>query len=76
MKLSVSLPPEDVAEMDRFAQSSGLGSRSAVLRHAIGLLRLRDLEANYAAAWDEWETTGGQAAWDGTAADGLADAAR
>ena len=76
MKLSVSLPEEDVATLDEYAHSSGLASRSAALQHAIHLLRHVDLEQDYASAWDEWESSGDQALWDATAGDGLADAAR
>lgn len=76
MKLSVSLPEEDVTTLDAFARSSGLASRSAVVRHAIQLLRLPDLEDDYAAAWEEWESSGDQAAWESVASDGLTDAAR
>ena len=76
MKLSVSLRDEDVAVLDEYARMSGLPSRSAVVQHAIRLLRLPELEQDYAAAWDEWESSGEQAAWDVTAADGLTDAAR
>src|SRR5450759_4149967 len=76
MKLSVSLRDEDVAVLDEYARMSGLPSRSAVVQHAIRLLRLPELEQDYAAAWDEWESSGEQAAWDGTAADGLTDASR
>lgn len=76
MKLSVSLPAEDVAILDEFARTAGLPSRSAALHHAVRMLRLRDLEQDYAAAWDEWEASGEQAAWDATSADGLARAAR
>ncbi len=76
VKLSVSLPDEDVAVLDEYARTSGLRSRSAALQHAIRLLRHPDLEQDYAAAWDEWEATGEHAAWDGTASDGLSDAAR
>ena len=76
MKLSVSLPDEDVATLDEFARTAGLPSRSAALRHAIRLLRLPDLEQDYEAAWAEWEESGDQAAWSVTAADGVADAAR
>jgi Arc/MetJ-type ribon-helix-helix transcriptional regulator len=76
MKLSVSLPEEDVAILDEYALSSGLPSRSAALRHAIHLLGHADLEQDYASAWDEWESSGDQALWEATAADGLADAAR
>ncbi|HEU5265988.1 MAG TPA: ribbon-helix-helix domain-containing protein [Jatrophihabitans sp.] len=76
MKLSVSLPDEDVAALDEYARAAGLKSRSAALRRAIQLLRHPNLEQDYAAAWDEWESAGEQSAWDATASDGLADATR
>lgn len=76
MKLSVSLTVEDVAVLDEYARSAGLRSRSAAVQRAIRLLRLPNLEQDYAAAWDEWESSGEQGVWDGTAADGLNDAAR
>ncbi|GAB3539069.1 type II toxin-antitoxin system antitoxin MazE9 [Arthrobacter tecti] len=76
MKLSVSLPDEDVAILDEFARSTGLPSRSAALHHAVGMLRLPELERDYEAAWDDWEASGDHATWDATAADGVADAAR
>lgn len=76
MKLSVSLPDEDVTALDAYARAAGLKSRSAAVHHAIGLLRSPDLEDDYTAAWDEWEASGDAAAWEATAADGLADAAR
>ena len=76
MKLSVSLPEEDVAVLDEYAHTSGLPSRSAALRHAIRLLRHPDLEQDYASAWEEWESSGDQALWEATTADGVADAAR
>lgn len=76
MKISVSLPEEDVALLDEYAHSSGLPSRSAALQHAIHLLRHPDLEQDYASAWDEWESSGDQAWWEATVADGLTDAAR
>lgn len=76
MKLSVSLPDEDVAILDEFARTRGLPSRSAALHHAVGMLRLPGLERDYEAAWNEWEASGDQATWDATAADGAGDAAR
>lgn len=76
MKLSVSLPDDDVAALDDYARAQGLTSRSAALRRAIGMLRHPALEHDYAAAWDEWEASGEEADWEATAADGLADAAR
>lgn len=76
MKLSVSLPDEDVAILDEFARNAGLPSRSAALQHAVRMLRLPHLEQDYEDAWREWEAAGDQAAWDVTAADGAADAPR
>lgn len=76
MKLSVSLPDEDVAILDAYARTTGLPSRSAALQHAVRMLRLPDLEQDYEAAWQEWETSGDHAAWSMTAADGITDAAR
>ncbi len=38
MKLSVSLPDEDVEYLDAYAASQGLASRSAALRKAVRLL--------------------------------------
>jgi Arc/MetJ-type ribon-helix-helix transcriptional regulator len=76
MKLSVSLPDEDVAILDEFARASHLPSRSAALHHAVRMLRLAELEQDYETAWQEWEALGDQAAWSVTAADGVADAAR
>ena len=71
MKLSVSLPDEDVEVLDAFAQRAGLSSRSAALQHAIRLLRHPDLEQDYAAAWQEWDDSGQREAWEGVTADGL-----
>ncbi len=76
MKLSVSLSDEDVVALDEYAREQGLKSRSAAVQHAIRLLRHPDLEQDYAAAWEEWEASGDRAAWEATAGDGLADAAR
>jgi Arc/MetJ-type ribon-helix-helix transcriptional regulator len=76
MKLSVSLPEEDVATLDAYARSTGLPSRSAALQRAIRLLRLPDLEQDYATAWVEWELSGEQAVWEQSGLDGLGDAPR
>lgn len=76
MKLSVSLTTEDVAVLDEYARSSDLRSRSAALQHAVRLLRHTGLEQDYESAWDEWESAGDREAWEGTVADGLADAPR
>lgn len=76
MKLSVSLPNEDVAILDEYARAAGLPSRSAALHHAVRMLRLPDLEQDYEAAWEEWEASGNEAAWSVTASDGGVNAAR
>ena len=76
MKISVSLPDEDLAVLDEYARAAGLSSRSAAVHHAVRMLRLPDLEQNYEAAWSEWEASGDLAVWSVTAADGIADAAR
>jgi Arc/MetJ-type ribon-helix-helix transcriptional regulator len=76
MKLSVSLSEEDVALLDEYTRASGLPSRSAALQHAVRLLRHADLEQDYAAAWEDWESSGQRATWEGTIGDGLTDAPR
>lgn len=73
MKLSVSLPEEDVAALDDYVRTAGLRSRSAALRHAIRMLRHTDLEEEYAAAWHEWSSSGDEAAWRTTERDELGD---
>jgi Arc/MetJ-type ribon-helix-helix transcriptional regulator len=76
VKLSVSLPEADIDTLDTYARTAGLASRSAAIHHAVRLLRESDLEHDYEAAWDEWESSGAAAAWAGATADGLVDAAR
>lgn len=77
MKLSVSLPDEDVEFLDAYASDQGFASRSAAVHKAVRLLRATELEAAYEDAFAEWEQEGEATAWDVTAADGLgADAAR
>jgi len=76
MKLSVSLPDEDVAILDEYARTAGLASRSAALQQAVRMLRLTELEHDYETAWVEWENSDDQQAWEATADDGLTDAAR
>lgn len=76
MKLSVSLSDDDVALVDEYARTSGLKGRSAVIKHALRLLRQAELEQEYAAAWEEWEVSGAQSAWDPTGGDGVVDVPR
>jgi antitoxin MazE9 len=75
MKVGVSIPDEDVAFIDDYAQRTGAKSRSAVLHQAVALLRSVDLEDAYSAAWQEWDRGEDTALWEATSADGIADAA-
>ena len=70
-KISVSLPEGDVVVLDRFARRSAAGSRSAVVRRAIRLLRATELGPAYAQAWEEWATGGDAVAWEAVAGDGI-----
>jgi Arc/MetJ-type ribon-helix-helix transcriptional regulator len=72
MKLSVSLPDEDIDFLDGYAQEHGIESRSAAVHAAIRLLRASQLESAYAAAWQEWTSAGDGQAWNVPTRDGLA----
>ena len=72
MKLSVSLPDEDVEFLDQYAQTQGYGSRSAVVRKAVRLLRASELGIDYAEAWTEWSESGEAHVWEPAVDDGLA----
>ncbi|HZI97065.1 MAG TPA: ribbon-helix-helix domain-containing protein [Actinomycetales bacterium] len=69
MKVSVSLPTEDVAFLDAYAREHG-ASRSAVVLRAVRLLRSDGLGADYDSAWQEWSQTDGEL-WETTTGDGL-----
>ena len=71
MKLSVSLPDDDVQFLDRYAADHGIGSRSAALQRAVRLLRAAGLGAAYEDAWSDWDRTADAALWASTAGDGL-----
>ena len=43
MKLSVSLPDEDVEFLDQYAKTQGYDSRSAVVHKAVRLLRAAEI---------------------------------
>ncbi len=70
MKISMSLPDEDVTFLDAYAEAKGLASRSAALHKAVRLLRASGLGPAYEAAWLEWGDEN-EAVWDATAKDGL-----
>lgn len=71
MKLSVSLPDEDVEYLDEYARTQGYGSRSAVVHKAVRLLRASELGSDYADAWKEWDESGDARSWETAVADGL-----
>jgi Arc/MetJ-type ribon-helix-helix transcriptional regulator len=71
MKVSVSLPGEDVQFLDAYAKEQGLESRSAALHRAVRLLRTAELGGTYEAAWEEWAAQNDGPAWESTTGDGL-----
>lgn len=71
MKLSISLPDEDVAFLDVFADRAGMPSRSAVVQQAIAMLKAADLADDYERAFEEWHETGEGAVWDTASGDGV-----
>jgi len=71
VKLSVSLRDEDVTFIDEYASGHGVESRSAVVQRAVALLRAGELAPAYAAAFDEWESSGEAKDWDEAIGDGL-----
>ena len=70
MKVSMSLPDDDVIFLDAYAAEKGLPSRSAALHKAVRLLRATGLGSAYEAAWAEWSNEDDML-WDRSAADGL-----
>lgn len=73
MKVSVSIPDEDVQFLDEYAKSRGIESRSAAVHHAIGLLRISELGEAYEKAWQEWADSRDAEDWELVGADGLSD---
>ena len=71
MKISVSLPDEDIDFLDEYALTLGVRSRSAVIQRAVRLLRAAELAPAYAEAWEEWEASGDADLWDSAVADGI-----
>ncbi|MGW8886395.1 ribbon-helix-helix domain-containing protein [Streptomyces sp. NPDC055749] len=76
MKISVSLPQEDVSFVDEYAARTKADSRSAVIHAAIELLRSANLEADYTEAFAEWDASEDAAFWDQFSGDGITDEAR
>jgi Arc/MetJ-type ribon-helix-helix transcriptional regulator len=71
VKVSVSLPGEDVQFLDEYTKEQGLASRSAALHRAVRLLRTAELGGAYEAAWEEWAAQDDGTLWDSTTGDGL-----
>ncbi len=71
MKVSVSLPDEDVEFLDDYARAQGFASRSAVMHKAVRLLRASELGPAYEDAWSEWSSSGDGALWETTTTDGM-----
>ena len=76
MKVSVSLPDDDVEFLDTYAQREGFASRSAVLHKAVRMLRAAELGSAYEDAWADWSFADDAGLWDSTSADGQSDATR
>ena len=71
MKLSVSLPDEDVDFLDEYAASQRMGSRSAAVHKAVRLLRASELGPAYEDAWTDWAGSEDGELWESTTDDGL-----
>lgn len=71
MKLSISLTDDDVDFLDIFADRAGMHSRSAVVQHAIAMLKAAELTDAYERAFEEWRVTGEEAVWDTAGGDGI-----
>jgi Arc/MetJ-type ribon-helix-helix transcriptional regulator len=71
MKLSVSLPDDDVEFLDECVRLKGEASRSAVVHKAVRLLRATELGDAYEDAWSDWDASGDAALWEAVAADGV-----
>jgi metal-responsive CopG/Arc/MetJ family transcriptional regulator len=70
MKISMSLPAEDLSFLDSYAAERGT-SRSAVVVRAVRLLRSSLLSDDYEEAYREWHESGEAALWEVTVGDGI-----
>lgn len=71
MKLSVSLPDEDIEFLDEYAKAQGIPTRSAVMQKAVRLLRSSALGPSYEDAWREWSESGDETVWETALDDGI-----
>jgi Arc/MetJ-type ribon-helix-helix transcriptional regulator len=74
MKVSLSLPDQDIQFLDEFARTVGARSRSAVIQRAVRLLRASEFGTAYAQVWKEWEVGGDAEVWESATGDGLEQA--
>ena len=72
MKVSVSLPNDDIEFLDAYAARFGIQSRSAALHKAVRLLRTSELGGAYEDAWATWAISDDSTMWDSTIGDGQA----
>lgn len=71
MKLSISLPDEDVEFLDTYTADHDMPSRSAAVQKAVRLLRASGLGAAYEDAWADWADSEDGELWEPTAGDGV-----
>jgi Arc/MetJ-type ribon-helix-helix transcriptional regulator len=71
MKVSMSLPGEDVAFLDAYAKEHAVRSRSAVVHRAIQAFRLSELPEAYSEAWTECSSGGLAGDWETVVGDGV-----
>jgi len=71
MKVSVSLPEEDIEFLDQYAASQRIGSRSAAVHKAVRLLRAAELGPAYEEAWADWSHSEDNDLWEAATGDGL-----
>ena len=71
MKVSISLPDEDLEFLDNYARSNDVASRSGAVQRAIRLLRASELSQSYTEAFEQCDDDVSEL-WDKAVADGLA----
>lgn len=71
MKISVSLPADDVEFLNTYARSQGIASRSAAVQKAVQLLRASERGQAYEDAWQEWSSSGEEHVWAPATGDGI-----
>jgi hypothetical protein len=74
MKVSLSIPEEDIRFLDNFAREHGIASRSAAVQRSIAMLREVELKEQYKLAMQEWHDSPDSELWERTAGDGITDA--